>query len=51
MTGRQTTGGFSEDLAKTPGPGHYKVTHPNVVKRLQPQYSMQKRNPMPGGKL
>jgi hypothetical protein len=51
MTGRSKTGGFSEDLAKTPGPGHYKVTPPDTVKQNAPKYSMLSRNHMPGGRL
>jgi hypothetical protein len=51
MTGRSKTGGFSEDLAKTPGPGHYKVTPPDYVKQNAPKYSMLSRNHMPGGKV
>lgn len=49
MTARSKTGGFSEDLAKTPGPGHYKVTPPDTVKQNAPKYSMLSRNHMPGG--
>lgn len=48
MTGRAKTGGFSEDLAKTPGPGRYQTTHPNTVKNKAPQYSMLSRSYMPG---
>ncbi|CAB4037981.1 Hypothetical predicted protein [Paramuricea clavata] len=48
MTARSKTGGFSEDLAKTPGPGHYKVTPPDTVKQNAPKYSMLSRNHMPG---
>lgn len=48
MTGRAKTGGFSEDLAKTPGPGRYQTTHPDTVKNKSPQYSMLSRSYMPG---
>lgn len=51
MTGRSKTGGFSEDLAKTPGPGNYKVTPPDTVKANAPKYSMLSRNHMPGGRF
>ena len=50
MTGRSKTGSFAEDLAKTPGPGHYKILDPNVVKRRGPAYSILGRSYMPGGK-
>lgn len=49
MTARAKTGGFSEDLAKTPGPGRYNTTTPQVYKRRDPAYSMLQRNFMPGG--
>ncbi|EDO39533.1 predicted protein [Nematostella vectensis] len=48
MTGRATTGSFSEDLAKAPGPGKYNTTIPNTYKNRQPQYSMLGRSYMPG---
>lgn len=51
MTARAKTGGFSEDLAKTPGPGRYMTTQPNTVKNKAPSYSMLSRSYMPGGKL
>lgn len=48
MTARAKTGGFSEDLAKTPGPGRYRTVDPSVTKRKDPCYSMLTRNFMPG---
>lgn len=48
MTGRAVTGGFSDDLAKTPGPGVYKVTQPDIYKNKCPSYSMLSRSYMPG---
>lgn len=51
MTARAKTGGFSEDLAKTPGPGRYRTVDPSVTKRKDPCYSMLTRNFMPGGTL
>lgn len=49
MTGRSKTGGFSEDLAKAPGPGAYQHVRPDVTKRKAPGYSMLGRSYMPGG--
>ena len=51
MTARSKTGSFAEDLAKTPGPGHYRILDPNVVKRRGPAYSILGRSYMPGGKF
>ena len=51
MTSRAKTGGFSEDLAKTPGPGRYDTTDPSTYKRKAPLFSMQGRSYMPGGRL
>ncbi|XP_064619539.1 ciliary microtubule associated protein 1A-like [Lineus longissimus] len=48
MTGRSKTGSFSEDLAKTPGPGQYNATEPNIVKQKSPIFSMLGRSYMPG---
>lgn len=48
MTGRSKTGGFSEDLAKAPGPGAYQHVRPDVTKRKAPGYSMLGRSYMPG---
>ncbi|KAL8606764.1 hypothetical protein ACOMHN_049593 [Nucella lapillus] len=47
LRGRSKTGGFSEDLSKTPGP-KYDVVHTGVYKDKQPHYSMTSRNAMPG---
>ena len=49
MTGRSKTGSFAEDLAKTPGPGHYRILDPSVTKRKAPGYSILGRSYMPGG--
>ena len=49
MTGRSKTGGFSEDLARAPGPGAYQHVRPDVTKRKAPGYSMLGRSYMPGG--
>ncbi|XP_021369338.1 outer dense fiber protein 3-like [Mizuhopecten yessoensis] len=48
MTGRQTQGGFGEDMAKAPGPGTYGTTDPNAYKSKAALYSMTSRNMMPG---
>lgn len=48
MTGRSKVGSFCEDLARTPGPGNYSTTNPNIYKSKPPGYSMTSRNPMPG---
>ncbi|KAK3727983.1 hypothetical protein QZH41_015936, partial [Actinostola sp. cb2023] len=47
MTGRAKTGGFSEDLAKTPGPGQYRIIRPDTYKNKSAQYSMLSRSYMP----
>lgn len=49
MAYRSTTGAFSEDLAKTPGPGHYNAVAPNTYVKKAPAYSMLSRSYMPGG--
>lgn len=49
MTARAMTGGFAEDLAKTPGPGRYQTTQPNTFKNKSASYSMLSRSYMPGG--
>ena len=49
MTARAKTGGFAEDLAKTPGPGNYRTVDPAVYKKKDPAYSMNQRSYMPGG--
>lgn len=48
LRGRSKIGGFHEDLQKTPGPGAYQTTDPNITKRRLPASSMTSRNPMPG---
>ncbi|KAK3097785.1 hypothetical protein FSP39_013165 [Pinctada imbricata] len=48
LSGRQKQGGFHEDLAKTPGPGTYNTTEPNLYRDKAPLYSMTSRNVMPG---
>ena len=48
MTGRSQVGSFCQDLARTPGPGNYSVTRPEIYKSKPPGYSMTSRNPMPG---
>ncbi|XP_046578896.1 outer dense fiber protein 3-like [Haliotis rubra] len=48
LSGRQTTGGFAEDLARAPGPGTYTTTDPSTFKNKAPLYSMTSRNIMPG---
>jgi hypothetical protein len=45
---RSKTGGFHEDLAKTPGPGTYQAISPNQYKKQQPVYSLTSRNMAPG---
>jgi len=48
MTGRSKTGGFSEDLARAPGPGAYNHVRPDITKRKAAGYSMLGRSYMPG---
>jgi len=48
MTNRSQTGCFSEDLARTPGPGRYSILDPNVLKGRAPAYSLLGRNNLPG---
>merc|ERR1719174_3425927 len=50
MTGRQKTGGFDEDLSKTPGAARYPVVDPSKYRRRAPSYSMLSRRYMPGDK-
>jgi hypothetical protein len=50
MTGRQQTGGFDEDLSKTPGAARYPVVDPSIFRRAAPSYSMLSRRYMPGDK-
>ncbi|XP_042368759.1 outer dense fiber protein 3-B-like [Plectropomus leopardus] len=44
FSGRSKTGGFSEDLKKTPGPAAYKVVDPCIYSKKPPQFSMTGRN-------
>jgi len=46
--GRSKTGGFADDLRKTPGPGTYSAVDPDRYKKRRPQYSLTGRTPMPG---
>jgi hypothetical protein len=48
MRGRSKTGSFHEDLQKTPGPGAYGSSDPDLYKNKGPQYSMTGRHHMPG---
>lgn len=48
MIGRSKNGNFSEDLAKTPGPGRYSILDPDTIKRKAPGYSILGRSYMPG---
>lgn len=48
MTRRSQTGCFSEDLARTPGPGRYNTLEPHVTKPKAPAYSLLGRNNLPG---
>ena len=50
MTKRSEIGSYSEDLARTPGPGQYQAIEPNVVYNRGPIYSLQSRTPMPQDK-
>lgn len=48
MRGRSKIGGFSEDLAHTPGPAKYNTVEPSIYKDRPPGYSMTSRNVMTG---
>jgi len=50
MTRRATTGSSLEDMAKTPGPGRYNATAPDIPSNINkaPVYSMLGRSYMPG---
>lgn len=48
LCGRSKTGGFAEDLKKTPGPAAYKVVDPSLFKHKPPHFSMTGRNFTPG---
>ena len=47
MLARRSFGAPSEDLAGTPGPGHYNSTEPDVFLHRQPSFSMQGRTKRP----
>lgn len=47
MAGRADTGSFSEDLAKSPGPGRYNIVPPDVYSKRSPAYSMLSRSYLP----
>ncbi|XP_030629347.1 outer dense fiber protein 3-like protein 2a [Chanos chanos] len=47
MSGRRKSGGPSEDLSMTPGPGRYNSTDPNVYLSRQPSFSIQSRHTVP----
>ncbi|KAG7261504.1 hypothetical protein CRUP_011921 [Coryphaenoides rupestris] len=48
FSARRRVGEPSEDLSRTPGPGRYNSTDPNVYLRRQPSFSMQSRTKRPG---
>ncbi|KAI6653298.1 vesicle-associated membrane protein 2-like [Oopsacas minuta] len=48
MTNRASVGAFDEDLARTPGPGHYSITQTDIYKSKRPVYSLQGRSFIPG---
>lgn len=50
MPGTFSTGGPSEDLAKTPGPCRYNSTDPSVYRPRQPAFSMLGRHDVPKDK-
>ncbi|MEQ2310804.1 hypothetical protein AMECASPLE_013061 [Ameca splendens] len=43
FSGRRTVGSPSEDLSKTPGPGQYRSTDPDIYRQRQPSFTMQSR--------
>ncbi|KAI4886277.1 hypothetical protein NFI96_010604 [Prochilodus magdalenae] len=47
MSARRKTGAPSEDLAMTPGPGHYNSTDPSTYLSRQPSFSIQSRHSIP----
>ena len=49
MAGRPITGSFSEDLAKSPGPGRYDTTEIVAYSPKAPAYSMLSRRTKAGG--
>lgn len=48
LTSKSKVGSFCEDLARTPGPGAYGVTQPDIYKNKPPGYSMTAKNHQPG---
>lgn len=48
MRPKHNNGSFTEDLAKTPGPGTYSNVSSDINKNKAPLYSMTSRNMMPG---
>ncbi|XP_064629636.1 ciliary microtubule associated protein 1A-like [Lineus longissimus] len=48
ITGRSQTGSFHEDLRKTPGPGTYKITDPDIYKQRAPLYTLSAKDSTPG---
>lgn len=44
ICGRPKIGAYNEDLQKTPGPGTYRVTNPNVQRPKGPAYSIRGRH-------
>lgn len=44
ICGRPKIGAYYEDLQKTPGPGTYRVTNPNVLRSKGPAYSIKGRH-------
>jgi len=47
MSERSNIRGFSEDLAKTPGPARYGSTENNIYLKKNPQYTLQGRSKLP----
>ncbi|XP_017273899.1 outer dense fiber protein 3-like protein 2a [Kryptolebias marmoratus] len=43
FSGRRVVGAPAEDLARTPGPGQYRSTNPDIYRQRQPSFSMQSR--------
>ncbi|KAJ0029550.1 hypothetical protein NQD34_004547 [Periophthalmus magnuspinnatus] len=48
LCGRSKTGGFADDLRKTPGPAAYNVVDSSLYKEKPPQFSMAARTFVPG---
>ncbi|KAM9842914.1 outer dense fiber protein 3-like protein 2a [Aulostomus maculatus] len=47
MSARRTVGAPSEDLSKSPGPGKYNSTNPDIYRQRQPSFTMQGRTKRP----